>query len=166
MPAGATYEPIATSSPTSVGTVDFSSLGSYTDIRIVIFTRQAAGSATDIRIRFNSDTGTNYSFTELYGTGAAAASASTSNASYIAAGLTRNVANIWNATTVDIFNYAGATNKTVLTTDASESNGSGYVWRKVGLWRSTSAITTITVSLNSGNFATGTTISLYGIKAA
>ena len=166
MPAGITYEPIATSSPTGVGSVDFSSISGYTDIKIVIFTRQAAGSSTSIGLRFNSDTGTNYSVTELYGDGATATSTRDTSATFMNLGSTRNVADVWSLQTADVFSYAGSTNKTVLATNSSDSNGSGFVWRKVGLWRSTSAITTITVRLGSGNFETGTTISLYGIKAA
>jgi len=65
---------------------------------------------------------------------------------------------------IDIFNYSGNTNKTVLWAESSDKNGSGAVSRNVGLWRNTSAITTIQLSDSSSrNFGVGTTATLYGI---
>ena len=53
--------------------------------------------------------------------------------------------------------------KTMLTSMAA----AGQVVRAVSLWRSTSAITTVTLLPNSTNkHASGTVASLYGIKAA
>jgi hypothetical protein len=50
---------------------------------------------------------------------------------------------------------------------AIDKNGSGAVWQIVGLWRSTSAITSINFFSSTGNnFAIGTTATLYGIKNA
>ena len=66
---------------------------------------------------------------------------------------------------VSINNYSNATTyKTVLWRD----NSNTYVAAQAGLWRSTSAITSITLSTNSSatNFASGSTFSLYGILAA
>jgi len=60
--------------------------------------------------------------------------------------------------------YAGSTNKTVLSEAANDKNGSGIVNRLVGLWRNTSAITSITGTTFAGTL-TGTA-TLYGIKAA
>ena len=67
---------------------------------------------------------------------------------------------------VDVFSYAGSTNKTCLMEISHDRNGSGYVERAVGLWRSTAAITSVTITLNTGNMAIGTTATLYGIKNA
>ena len=46
------------------------------------------------------------------------------------------------------------------------ANGGGTVERSVGLWRNTAAITSITILLDSGNYAAGTTATLYGILKA
>jgi hypothetical protein len=67
----------------------------------------------------------------------------------------------------DFFSYAGSTFKTILIEQNQDLNGSGSVIRRVGLWRDTSAITTIffdTATVNG--FPTGTTATLYGIKNA
>jgi hypothetical protein len=68
----------------------------------------------------------------------------------------------------DIFSYAGSTNKTVLNKVATDKNGSGGVEYNVGLWRSTSAITSISLTLEASaqDFPVGTTATLYGILKA
>jgi hypothetical protein len=70
--------------------------------------------------------------------------------------------------TIDLFSYAGSTNKTILTTTSTDKNGSGGVGRIVSLWRSTSAITGITITDGGAGFgwASGTTATLYGILRA
>jgi hypothetical protein len=68
--------------------------------------------------------------------------------------------------TADLFSYAGSTFKTVLATNSQDYNGSGNVGRTVALWRSTSAISTILLYTNAGNFNAGTTATLYGILKA
>ena len=112
-------------------------------------------------IQFNSDTGTNYSFTGINGSGSAASSFRVTNNSNLGIGEMRTYqSNI----IVQIQNYSNATTyKTVL---SRANTASDYVQGIVGLWRSTSAITTIDVKNGSGNFATGCVFTLYGIKAA
>lgn len=168
MPAGATYEPIATTTlTTSSATIDFTSISaSYTDLRLILnYTATTGGGELDLR--FNSNSATNYSAIELYGTGSAAFSTywATKNAIYLP-GSAGSSTTIPTLVTIDVFSYAGSTNKTVLSTWSGDRNGSGIVSRSVGLWRSTAAITTINLLLGSGSFAIGTTATLYGIKAA
>jgi hypothetical protein len=69
-------------------------------------------------------------------------------------------------TRTNIFSYAGSTNKTCLIESSEDKNGSGSTVRTVGLWRDTSAITSIEVLMSSSTFATGTIATLYGIKNA
>ena len=61
---------------------------------------------------------------------------------------------------------AGSTYKTALISYSEDTNGAGATGVKVTLWRSTSAITNITFTTSTSTFATGTTATLYGIKAA
>jgi len=167
MPAGATYEPIATSSPSGTNSVTFNSLGSYTDIRLVgqaITTVAGQG----ILCRVNGDTGVNYSVTQLRGTGASAVSNRFSNDSmYFGEWNTSGTSTtIPMYGSLDFFSYGGSTKKTVLGMGANDQNGSGAVNRFVWLWNNTAAISSITLSLASGNFSAGTMFTLYGIKAA
>lgn len=165
MAAGATYEPIATTTLGSSGSITFSSIPStYTDLKLVIVGK--AVSYVSGAIRFNSDSGTNYSYTYLGGDGSTASSGrDTSDTTIYAAGNLASIASTYPAmVTYDIFSYAGSTYKTLLTSASNDMNGSGSRELTVGLWRSTSAITTI--SLWETGWATGTTATLYGIKAA
>ena len=165
----ATYEPIATTTlGSSAASIAFTSLTSaYTDLRLVVISLASASTIGGM-IQFNSDTGSNYSYTRMTGNGTAASSTRVSNFTQL------NTAFSGNATTtipmlqtVDVFSYAGSTNKTVLVTSQSDQNGSGAVERSCGLWRNTAAITRIDVFPNSANnFATGTTATLYGILKA
>lgn len=162
-----TYEPIATTTLTSAASsITFSSIsGSYTDLRLVLVPPATYGAY--IYLRFNSDTGSNYSRTYLSGNGSAASSSRDTSQTYIKINnLTPDKTNLLGFYTVDIFSYAGSTNKTVLATSNEDNNGSGYVDRIVGLWRSTSAITSVGLTMNGIDFQTGTVATLYGILKA
>ena len=166
MPAGATYEPIATTSPNGVNSYSFTSIsGSYTDLRLVIQAVTSTG-GSGVTVQLNSDSGTNYSQTDLHGNGTTAASNRTSSDDrwYLSGVTAEGVTSTPALFIVDIMSYSGSTNKTGLITASQDKNGSGKVSRRVALWRNTSAITSITV-FTTGT-VTGTTATLYGIKAA
>lgn len=163
MPAGSTYEPIATTTLGSSQTsVTFSTItGSYTDLRLVMSGSMSAGA--DVVLQLNSDTGSNYSRTYLIGSGSATGSGRTASST------TMPVFFIGATSTYSAFadfnNYSNTTTyKTVLC--RSGDTGS-YVEANVGLWRSTAAITTIKIEAAGGpTFSSGSTFTLYGITAA
>jgi hypothetical protein len=164
----ATYEPIATTTlGSAVNNFTFSSIpATYTDLRLVIVVPTAATSGT-YGFRFNGDTADNYSHTTITGDGSTAASYSADTASQITIGDMVSNSGVVTFQTIDVFSYAGSTNKTVLGQNSSDKNGTGDVRRSVGLWRNTAAITSITVrKTTTGNFPIGTTATLYGIKNA
>jgi hypothetical protein len=171
-----TYEPIATTTLGNSTTRDFgfSSIPSiYTDLRVVIVGRITGITASNIqtRLRMNSDSGSNYSNTLLQGNGSTISSSRETSVTSAAFGNFPATAStdLVGLATIDIFNYAGSTFKTFLGTMSDDANGSGLVERNVGLWRSTSAITSIDFSVNFSigwYWYTGTTATLYGIKAA
>jgi hypothetical protein len=165
----ATYQPIATTTASgSVSSITFSSIPStYTDL-VLISSAAIATGAEDARIRFNSDTATNYSFTVLSGTGTSAVSSRSTNQTFITLdnyGYMTTSSN--NIAIVNIQNYANTT--TYKTTVGRSNNAGTGTDAVVGLWRSTAAINSITI-LNSGtggiNFAAGSTFTLYGIASA
>ena len=170
MASAKTYDQIAwTSLGSAANSITFSSIAaSWTDLRLVVNTPTWSSTGNNMFLQFNGDTATNYSFRHLSGNGTAASSGSNQSVSYIF--ITNNAFSPAGTSpttaTVDIFSYAGSTYKTVLSTLSFDQNGSGGVNANVSLWRSTAAITSIKVMLNSANFGTGSTFALYGIKAA
>ena len=155
-----TYEKIATQTLGGTATsVTFSSIAStYTDLVLIFAGKGSTGG--NMTLQFNSDTGTNYSSTILYGDATAPGSVRGSNQSSM------NIGSVGTDISTDILqvmNYANATSyKTVL----GRYSRADEVGSKAGLWRSTSAITNIVVAISGGNFAIGSTFTIYGIKAA
>lgn len=160
-----TYEPIAsTTLGATAADVTFSSIpGTYTDLVIVIANTITSGSGDAINMQFNSDTGSQYSQTRLYGTGSGSPgsdrSSSQTSIFYVGYSSTSNPS----ANIISIMNYSNTTtNKTCI----HRANNDALTLAGVGLWRSTSAITTIRLFPSSGNFASNSVFTLFGIKAA
>jgi hypothetical protein len=166
MPAGNTYEAIATTTVgTATNSVTFSSIAAtYTDLVLVIFARNTTATNTSY-IRLNGDSGANYSSTQLYGDGSTAGSnrdTSRGQIDNIYAASSANASGTFSTTLVNIQNYANTTTyKTVL----SRSNLPIQVAASVGLWRNTAAINSVQI-VSGGNFEIGSTFNLFGIKAA
>lgn len=163
----ATYEPIATTTlGSATKSITFSSIpATYTDLRVVLVgTIQTA--ADFYEVTFNGTT-SGYSWTHLSGDGSADASGRiTSNTKWVPNLPLAGSTTIPMLSTVDIFSYAGSTFKTGLMETSADLNGSGRVIRSVGLWQNTAAITSIKLEVQSYNWNTGTTATLYGIKNA
>lgn len=153
---------------TSTTTVEIASIPQdYTDLVLVMVHKgTGVASAANGYVRFNSDSGSNYSKTQMLGVGVAQ-SQRASNATQINWPFDETE---WLVTRFNIMNYANTTTfKTTLIRQDAGTYGTAAV---VGLWRSTSAINAIslTASDNQGGgtpdqFVAGSTFSLYGIKA-
>ena len=166
----ATYEKIATTTlGSATNTITFSSIAAtYTDLRLV-FTHTTTLAGRSAYLQFNSDTGANYSFTTLQGSGTAAASQRNTGESYIFIDdftMDGTDTTIPNFSAIDIFSYAGSTYKTLLCSVSANHDTTGGLINIVGLWRSTAVITTINLITNSSTFKVGTSATLYGILKA
>ena len=165
-----TYEPIATTTTTTASpAITFSSIsGTYTDLVLVISIRaNSTPTSFGTGIRFNSDTGSNYSRTLVYGYGAGYASVRTTNQNRIFFSAGPTAANTFNIIRLNIMNYSNSTTyKTVI---ARNDDIADVTSATAALWRNTNAITSITITPyddNATGFATGCTFTLYGIKSA
>jgi len=166
----ATYEPIATTTLGSdATTINFNSIpATFTDIRLVIIPiKQSAAANFYTYMQLNGVTSGTYSMTYINGTGSVVQTNRQTDITEWQLGYASTTTNTPQLLTVDIFSYAGSTFKTCLIERNADFNGSGIVGRQVGLFRSTSAITSLSLFDPFGNgFGTGSTATLYGIKNA
>jgi hypothetical protein len=153
-------------------TITFSSIPStYKHLQIRGLVRDGAATTYSYyKIRFNSDTGSNYRDHLIFGNGSIRG-ADTYNLTYhnldgIAGGAAS--AGIFGSTIVDILDYTSTTkNKTLRALVGTDRNGAGEIYFNSGLYYATPvAISTITLTPGTGNFAEYSSFALYGIKGA
>ncbi len=164
-----TYTPIASVTLSSAqSSVTFSGIPqTYTDLVLVASCQtNAAGTDKDLYLRFNGDSANNYSRTRLVGNGSTATSARQSDVSQIVCGAMPGTSytSEFAANVIQIQNYTNTTtNKTTLVRNSFSQIA---VQAIVGLYRSTSAITSVTLIPESGSFVSGSTFNLYGVANA
>jgi hypothetical protein len=143
----------------SASSVTFSSIpATYRDLILIV--TASGGGEVDERLRFNGDTGSNYSFVRMYGDGSTTVSSSTTT-TYI-----RNIAfglSALHNVIIQIMDYS-ATDKHK-TTLGRGNNASTNTIATAGRWANTAAITSIDYSFSSGSFPAGSTFNLYGVIA-
>lgn len=170
-----TYEPIKTeilSSTSSSVTLD-SIPQTYTDLVLICSTRASTNGLYDdeFGMRFNADTGANYSRIRILGDGSSVSSLRATGEDKMYGGFhpkSTDSASVFSPTIYHILSYTNTNMfKTVYIKGNNERSSAGQVIASATLWRSTSAITSLNLTLGSGgSFAIGSSFSLYGIKAA
>jgi hypothetical protein len=149
---------------TSTPSVTFSAIPqNYTDL-VIVMSSANVGGAVEMRVGNGSvDTGSNYSRTFIYGDGITAASGRGANLNLWYLPAATNSTTVFGTAICSLSNYSNTTNNKVLIYkggDAPTSATAGVL-----LWRSTAAINIITLTGYLGDFAAGSTFSLYGIRA-
>ena len=167
------YDSIATVTVGAGGssTITFSSIPStYTHLQLrVIGKLSGSVGYGQAYVQFNSDTAANYSAHQLYGTGAsagAAASVSATKADVTTWFPDSTTANMFGASVTDILDYTNTNKyKTLRVFGGFDTNNtnSGLIGLFSSSWRSTSAISSMTITAAS-NFLQYTSFALYGIK--
>lgn len=154
----------------NAASVTFSSIPStYKHLQLRIVARGAiASSYEQLNMRFNSDTGTNYSWHWIYGDGSSVTSSTNGpNQSEMRIGQTAGnttTANTFSAEIVDVLDYANASKYKTIKTLSGKPTTNNFIELNSGNWRSTSAVTSVTLFASGGNLLTGSRFSLYGIK--
>jgi hypothetical protein len=161
---GKDYDSIATVNVGAggVSTLTFSSIPStYRHLQI----RASApfNSVGNAQMRFNSDTGTNYSYHAIYGTGANVntSSGSSIDGFYIAGSNNPGTPTVM---VIDILDYANTNKYKVHRSFVGQdsNNTTGDIGVRTGAWLNTNAISSITIY--GITFQQYSTFALYGIK--
>jgi hypothetical protein len=165
--ASTSFESIATVNVTTTQAfVEFTGItGSYSHLQLRILQRSTTPNNTNMT--FNSDTGSNYNWHELYSDSSTAASASSAGSvTFMKASYLETItAGYVGASVIDILDYSNTSkNKTMRALTGSNAGSTGYVLLRSGLWRNTAAITTIRLTPASGSWDNNASIALYGIK--
>ena len=153
----ATYSLISsqTTSGSSTTAITFSSIPqTFTDLVLVASGTVVSG-GTDLKYTFNSDTATNYSRITVYGSGSAAFVARDVNQTGT------NTGYLGTSATINILNFMDYSNTTTFKNVFARVNAGIYL----GTWRSTAAISSITLTTVSSSYSSGCTFKLYGIEA-
>jgi len=151
----------------SAASVTFSNIPQtgYTDLKIVVSGRTNRALEVDgLNISFN--TGGTYSGRRLYGTGSGAGSDTTyAGMPFMTAA--NATANTFGNAEFYIPNYTGSNAKSFSIDGVGETNATTtYMGLGAGLWSGTSAITSITITPETGTaILAGSTFSLYGLAA-
>lgn len=144
----------------------------YTDLQILISAR--SNRTSDFRddhfIRFNGNTGTNYTTRNLnaisnsIGSGTDTSQTSLGRMT-VPANSSNVTVNTFGSSSIYIPNYTSSNNKSVSTDNVMESNSTTYwaLTMTAGLWAQTGAITSITIFPEVGSYMQYSTFYLYGI---
>lgn len=171
---GAMFPIFATTVTSTAAVITFSNIPStYKHLQIRGISRGTSGSYDQIYMRFNSDTGNNYSAHAMYGDGSSTGAFGSANVNQFS--IAANTGSTQPASTfgtmiIDILDYSSTT-KYKTTRAISGANGNttqGYAWFASGSWRNTNAITSISFQrlLSGANnpFDQFSHFALYGIK--
>lgn len=148
--------------------IDFNSIPqTYTDLQVVLSARTTGSNpgyyVLDAYMKFNGST-SGYSSKMASGYGSGVFSNTTVFIGWIPS--TEATANTFGSTLVNIPNYTSNTNKAYSVDEVSESNNATGVYSAIvaGLWSNTSAISSISLTPQTGVFVQYTSAALYGIK--
>jgi hypothetical protein len=175
---GGSFESIATTTlSTTTSTINFTGIANtYQHLQVRFIARDASTNTADASILFRlgngtADTGSNYAYHYLEGTGAVASAtgAATQTSIILPAAITEGgvTASVFGVGIIDIHDYASTSKyKTVRSFQGNDRNGSGRIILSSGLWQSTSAVDYVRITKSGTGFAAGSTFALYGIKGA
>ena len=165
-----TYKAIATVTVGSGGAanIEFTSIpGTYTDLLVKVCARTdvSANNRTTINFKFNNST-SSQSMRTLFGYDSSTVESATYTDLRLSVPAAGATASTFGNAELYVPNYAGSNNKSV-SVDSVNENNSSTAWLIgfwAGLWSNSAAITSITFTPASGNFAQYSTATLYGIK--
>jgi len=172
LPLEGAYDALATTRlSSSADSVTFAGIpAGYKHLQIRYIARTSRAEADDgFAIQLNGDSGTNYRYHYLAGSGTSASAYSEGSNTgfavpYVSAA--NAPANAFGVGIVDLLDYNNTSkNKVVRILGGEDANGAGWVALNSGLWLNTSAVTSIKLQTNNlGDFEQHSHFALYGVK--
>ena len=150
----------------AASSVTFSSIpATYKDLIVIA---NASGTVNDqgMRLRFNGDSGSNYSTVAMgaWPNTGFSFQTTTTHALFYSIQIGVNTNGIHTPVIGQIMDYAATDkHKTLLTRANGQNNTVTETTALATRWANTNAITSMVFTLSSGNFAIGSTFSLYGV---
>jgi hypothetical protein len=139
-------------------------VGLYAHLLVVAYPRSdTAATSTDIVLRFNADSGSNYGYSTTPGPVSTTSGSSLLLTSAMPAASA--TAGVFGAMCVVIPHYANTSNHKSACWMAGHGGGSNTIAPGAGVWRNTAALNRITISAAAGNLIAGTRFSIYGMGA-
>jgi hypothetical protein len=160
-----TYTPLATVTlGSSAASVTFSSIpATYRDLILVSSIRSASGATiTTVGFRLNGDTGSNYSYVFMQGTGSSTGSGSGTLTSGIAAQAENSTLSSFAVSVANFMDYSATDKHKTVLTRANSPSANTQAW--ASRWANTAAVTSI-VLVPDFSFVAGSTFNLYGVMA-
>lgn len=170
--AAGSYELISTTLiSTNTASVTFASLNTtaaaYKHLQLRITERSSASVNSQMAIRFNADSGANYSEHQLKGNGTSVTSYGGASVTFAPMGVTVEsgaTASAFGGRIIDILDFSQTTKNTTI----REFSGAAVSPNNLGIyssaWYNTAAVTSMEVFMNAGNFINGSRLSLYGLR--
>lgn len=149
----------------------------FSDLCLKISARtDLSGNFDGVSIRFNSDSGTNYSDTYLFGGNSSTSSGRQSSASIqygdgsVVTDTATATSNTFANIEIYIPSYTVSQSKPMSAFSVAETNAAGFpaqIYSTAALWRNNAAISSIVLTTTNGtNYVTGSSFYLYGVKNA
>ena len=148
----------------------------YTHLQLRIFGRtQFSANQYKMFLQFNGDTGNNYDGHEIVGNGASITNARQGffNCIFTLPSIpaANEISNLFGVALIDILDYRNTSKNTTVRTLGGFANNNGIsnnasIQQGSGLWRNTSAVTSITVNPAGQTLVDGTNVVLYGMSVS
>jgi hypothetical protein len=158
---------------TATSEISFTSLATYASdykhlqLRLTVRSTRDGAFADLLALRLNTDTGANYAWHGLRGSGLTVSSTGATSTSSPQLGevpATAATANVFNSAVVDLLDPYSTTKNTTVRSLNGFQRGNSFIGLHSILHMSTSAISSIQIFNSFGNIVAGSRLSLYGIR--
>lgn len=149
----------------SASSITFNSIPqTHRDLLIVTFGNSTASSLAQLKLRINGSSSANYETQALFAIDTAVTAVRLTNQTSLECGIIGDIDPSTSETLIAGYTYSGYVKMVLSRASYKEASDYPTVWQAAGhLYTDTSAITSLTLFPQTGNFGAGTAISLFGL---